>query len=330
MPGTPDQFHKVRYVAITADHSGQRIDNFLMGLLKTVPRSLVYRLLRTGQVRVNKGRVKPSRKLNDGDVVRVPPVTLADDKVVHLPAALLQQAQQSVVHECANWVVINKPAGLAVHGGSGVKFGVIDLLQKVFDDNRLSLVHRLDRETSGCLVVAKTRPAAVHFQQALKTGCVQKYYVALLGGCFSRSCEVDVPLLKTGEPETGGRMVQVDRDQGKPALSLFSPRVTGQRCSLVDIEIKTGRTHQIRVHSAFLGHAVLGDDRYGDRPRNRWAAGHDLKRMCLHAASIEFPDLPVTPTGMQTGQPMPASETSAPLSFSIPEDSHWRRFPDLT
>ena len=168
MPDVPERFHKVRYVSVSTDQTGQRIDNFLMGLLKTVPRSLVYRLLRTGQVRVNKGRVKPSRKLNDGDIVRVPPVTLADDKVLHLPASLLEQIEKSVIHQCENWIVVNKPHGLAVHGGSGVKFGVVDLLQKVFDDDRISLVHRLDRETSGCLVLAKNRLAAVHFQQALK------------------------------------------------------------------------------------------------------------------------------------------------------------------
>lgn len=317
MPGTPEQFHKVRYVSVTADQNGQRIDNFLMGLLKTVPRSLVYRLLRTGQVRVNKGRVKPSRKLIDGDVVRVPPVTLADDKVLHLPVSLLEQVEKSVMHNCDNWIVINKPPGLAVHGGSGVKFGVVDLLQKVFDDDRINLVHRLDRETSGCLVLAKNRLAAVHFQQSLKDDNVQKQYVALLGGAISEPSKVDAPLRKTGEPDSGDRMVQVDREGGKSALSLFSPRRTGVHCSLVDIEIKTGRTHQIRVHSAFLGHSVVGDDRYGDRKVNRWASSLDLKRMCLHAASIEFPQMPDTASG-EAGR----------HRFFCEEDSDWLEFTD--
>ena len=173
MPDVSERFHKVRYVSVTSDQTGQRIDNFLMGLLKTVPRSLVYRLLRTGQVRVNKGRVKPSCKLRDGDIIRVPPVTVSDDKVVHLPVTLLEQIEKCVLHQCDNWIVINKPHGLAVHGGSGVKFGVVDLLQKVFDNDRISLVHRLDRETSGCLVFAKNRLAATHFQRALKDGQVQ-------------------------------------------------------------------------------------------------------------------------------------------------------------
>ena len=322
MPDVSERFHKVRYVSVTSDQTGQRIDNFLMGLLKTVPRSLVYRLLRTGQVRVNKGRVKPSCKLRDGDIIRVPPVTVSDDKVVHLPVTLLEQIEKCVLHQCDNWIVINKPHGLAVHGGSGVKFGVVDLLQKVFDNDRISLVHRLDRETSGCLVFAKNRLAATHFQRALKDGQVQKHYVALLGGSFDVSREVDAPLRKSGEPDSGDRMVQVDHDDGKPALSLLSPRAPGARCSLVDIEIRTGRTHQIRVHSAWLGHPVIGDDRYGDRIINRWASSQDLKRMCLHAVSIEFPEVAV--------QPEAGSITTQPCrqKFSCEEDSEWRQFTD--
>jgi 23S rRNA pseudouridine955/2504/2580 synthase len=318
MPGSTDQFHKVRYVSVTADHSGQRIDNFLIGLLKTAPRSLVYRLLRTGQVRVNKGRVKPSRKLQDGDVVRVPPVTLADDSVVHLPAALLQQVEQSVMHECDNWIVINKAPGLAVHGGTGVKFGVIDLLQKVFDDKRISLVHRLDRETSGCLVLAKSRVAAVHFQQSLEAGQVHKHYAVVVAGAFRHATEIDAPLAKNGEPDSGDRMVQVDHTRGKPALSLFRPREVGSRCSLVDVEIKTGRTHQIRVHAASVSHPVVGDDRYGDRAVNRWAGQH-TKRMCLHAARIEFPSLPLA------AKPAESAKTTAPdvHIFSCAEDPDW-------
>lgn len=311
MPGVPEQFHKVRYVSVTAEQTGQRIDNFLMGLLKTVPRSLVYRLLRTGQVRVNKGRVKPSRKLQPGDIVRVPPVTQADDKIVHLPASLLKLTEESIIHDCENWVVINKPHGLAVHGGSGVKFGVIDLVQKIFQDDRISLVHRLDRATSGCMVLAKNRLASIHFQRALKDGEVHKHYVALLAGAVSEARQVDAPLRKAGESDTGDRMVQVDRENGKVALSLFNPKKAGALCSLVDIEIKTGRTHQIRVHSSFIGHAVVGDDRYGDRAVNRWASSLDLKRMCLHAATITYPDLPAQPGPNQ-------------LSFACAEDRRWQ------
>ena len=317
MPAVPEQFHKVRYVSVTAEQTGQRIDNFLMSLLKTVPRSLIYRLLRTGQVRVNKGRVKPSRKLQGGDIVRVPPVTQADEKVLHLPAPLLKLTEQSVIHECDHWIVINKPHGLAVHSGSGVKFGVIDLARHVFQDDRISLVHRLDRATSGCLVLAKNRLASVHFQRALKEGQVRKNYVALLGGALADAVQVDVPLRKVGESDSGDRMVQVDREAGKSALSLFSPRKTGPRCSLVDIEIKTGRTHQIRVHSTFLGHPVVGDDRYGNRALNRWASGLDLKRMCLHAAAIEFPA-------------MPDESAVEPLRFVCAEESSWQEFAVLS
>lgn len=258
-----------------------------MSLLKTVPRSLVYRLLRTGQVRVNKGRVKPGFKLSEGDDVRVPPVTVSADTVVHLPAGLIAELEQAVIWENEQWIVVNKPSGLAVHGGTGIKFGVIDLIQRIYDDSALSLVHRLDRETSGCLVLAKSRPAAVHFQDALRDGVVEKRYQAIVKGEFLDPLTVDAPLVKN-QPEAGERMVVVDQ-QGKPALSRFTPNAPGKVCSVVDIEIETGRTHQIRVHGAHSGHPVLGDTRYGDRRLNKQALKGGATRMYLHAASIAFP-----------------------------------------
>ncbi len=285
----PDQqFHQVQHVEISPANEGQRIDNFLMGRLKTAPRSLVYRLLRTGQVRVNKGRIKPGFKLTAGDQVRIPPVTLANANTVHLPASAVQQVESAIVFQDEHWIVINKPDGLAVHAGTGVKFGVIDLVQQLFDDKSISLVHRLDRETSGCLVLAKNRLVAVHFQQALRDGKVSKRYRAILTGEVTDGFTERAPLVKN-QPQAGDRMVVVDHKLGKPALSRFEPVQPGKQCSLVNVEIETGRTHQIRVHAAHRQHPVLGDPRYGDKHLNKLLSGSGEKRMYLHAAEIAFP-----------------------------------------
>ncbi|MEM7259674.1 MAG: RluA family pseudouridine synthase [Pseudomonadota bacterium] len=288
---TPEkQFHQVQHVEVDASAAGQRIDNFLMRLLKSAPRSLVYRLLRTGQVRVNKGRAKPSMKLNAGDVVRIPPMTLATANTVHLPAGAISALEQSIVREDDHWIFINKPEGLAVHAGTGVNFGVIDLAQRIFDDKNIALVHRLDRETSGCLVLARNRIAAVHFQQCLRNGTVRKRYTAMVAGKVAGSFREDAPLQKN-QPQDGERMVVVDHRIGKSAVSHFSPACTGEASSIVDVEIETGRTHQIRVHAAHRGHPILGDARYGDRNTNKRLVATLGKRMYLHAAQISFPKL---------------------------------------
>lgn len=281
-------FHQVQYVEVDSSAAGQRIDNFLIGLLKTAPRSLVYRLLRTGQVRVNKSRARPKLKLSAGDVVRIPPVTLTAASTVHLPSDALQAFEQAVVAEDDHWVFINKPVGLAVHAGTGVRFGIIDLAHRVFNDKQISLVHRLDRDTSGCLVLAKRRESAVHFQRCLKDGLVKKRYTALLAGRVGADFTETAPL-KKNQPQDGERMVVVDTASGKPAVSRFMVTSNGDVCSLVDVEIETGRTHQIRVHAAHRGHPIIGDGRYGNRHLNRKLAEFVGRRMYLHAAEISFP-----------------------------------------
>lgn len=288
---TPEkQFHQVQHVEVDAASAGQRIDNFLMRLLKTAPRSLVYRLLRTGQVRVNKGRAKPPMKLSAGDIVRIPPVTLASASTVHLPAQALRVLEQAIVRDDEHWIYINKPEGLAVHAGTGVKFGVIDLAQRLYDDKHIALVHRLDRETSGCLVLARSRTAAVHFQQCLRDGSVRKRYTAMVAGRVAGQFTETAPLQKN-QPQNGDRMVVVDHQSGKPALSRFSAAVTGNTSSVVDVEIETGRTHQIRVHAAHRGHPILGDTRYGNRTINKNLTGCLGKRMYLHATQLTFPQI---------------------------------------
>ncbi len=330
-----DDFHQVRHVVVTSEHSGQRIDNFLMSLLRTVPKSLVYRFLRTGQVRVNKGRIKAGFKLSAGDTVRVPPVTVTKSGQVHVPDRVLKIIEKSIISDNSRWLVLNKPVGLAVHGGTGVRFGVIDALQQILDDDGISLVHRLDRETSGCLVLARNRPAAVHFQAALVSGNVSKRYSAILCGDLKEPRTVDAPLLKR-QPELGDRMVVVDPQQGKKALTRFDPRASGHGCSLVDVEIETGRTHQIRVHASHIGHPVLGDERYGDRLLNRAAKQitPDVgipQRMFLHARSISFPDIAArSETSLAesaTGETTP-QKPSGTLTFTVPLEDYWQQCVD--
>ena len=283
--GPSETRHQVRHVLAGMDQQGQRIDNFLMSQLKTVPRGLVYRLLRTGQVRVNKGRVKPGFRLSEGDSVRIPPVTVSELQEIRVPSSVVSEIRESIIAEDEQWIVINKPAGLSVHAGSGVSFGVIDAIKLVFDDPAISLVHRLDKATSGVMVLAKNRLASVHFQQALADGRVHKRYVAVLCGNLKKSRTVTARLRKT-HPTPNENRVIVDPKSGKTALTRINCNRRGKGFTLADIEIETGRTHQIRVHAASVGHPVLGDERYGDASINQAAKQRGYQRMYLHASEI--------------------------------------------
>jgi 23S rRNA pseudouridine955/2504/2580 synthase len=284
----PDRdFRQVRQVEVGEHQHGQRIDNFLLAQLAGVPRSVVYRILRTGQVRVNKGRIKPSYRLATGDIVRVPPVSEKVRSSDRVPTALVEQMRAVVVAEDSRYIVIDKPAGVAVHGGSGIDFGVVDAMQALYDDKNISLGHRLDRNTSGLLVLARNRPAALAFQALLKAGSVIKRYQAILCGTLNGDLSVDAPLKKfdTQEPV----QVRVDAD-GKSARSHFTSVLTQAHFTLASILIETGRTHQIRVHAAHSGLPVLGDRRYGNWQCNRAAAARGQKRMFLHACELQFAD----------------------------------------
>jgi len=298
----------VRIVEVTPDHAGQRIDNFLISELKTVPRSLVYRLLRTGQVRVNKGRIKPHFRLSEGDSVRIPPVTVPTQEPARIPREVTRAVAASVIHEDENWIVVNKPDGLAVHGGSGLNFGLVDVVKSLFEEPSISLVHRLDRATSGVMVMARTRKAAVHFHESLINGCVQKNYLAVLCGVLREPQSVSAKLKKT-HPTANENQVVVDEKFGKEALSHFRCQQAGARLSLAEVEIETGRTHQIRVHAALIGHPVLGDERYGNEVINREVRVNGARRMYLHAHKITFPNI----------------DTSSPAhKFSVEPDKQWR------
>jgi 23S rRNA pseudouridine955/2504/2580 synthase len=279
----------VRHLQVGAAAAGQRVDNFLLTQLKGVPRSLVYRLLRRGEVRVNKGRVKPHHRLQTGDQVRIPPLRQAVPAARGAPpAALTDRLAERILYEDDRLLVLDKPAGVAVHGGSGIAHGVIESLRALREGAELELVHRLDRDTSGCLIIAKRRSALRFLHAELRADRVQKRYQALLlGPLAGRVQRVDLPLAKN-QLQGGERMVQVDHADGKAALTVFRRAAAYAGVTLVDVELHTGRTHQIRVHAASIGAPVAGDDKYG-RPEDRALLRElGVKRLCLHAAALTF------------------------------------------
>lgn len=266
---------------IGEDSAGQRIDNYLMRRLKGVPKSHVYRILRSGEVRVNSGRIDPDYRLQAGDLVRIPPTRTAQQSAPRAgaPAGF----SPVILFEDEALLAIDKPSGMAVHGGSGVSFGVIEALRQARPTGKfLELVHRLDRETSGVLLLAKKRAALVELHRQLQAGETEKRYLALVRGLWTdRKRVVDLPLEKhaTG---SGERRVSVD-PAGDRAVTVFRLERRAGPYSLLDAELKTGRTHQIRVHLAHLGFPILGDDKYGDFVLNKALAKQGLKRMFLHA-----------------------------------------------
>jgi 23S rRNA pseudouridine955/2504/2580 synthase len=285
----------VRLVRVPEDRGGQRLDNFLLGQLKGAPRSLIYKIVRSGQVRVNGGRAKAERKLEPGDEVRIPPVSLAEaGERTAPPVAFMQRLEQAIVFEDERLLALNKPSGVASHGGSGISHGAIETLRALRPNRTLELVHRLDRDTSGLLIVAKKRSALTELQALMREsdaydgrGIAKRYLTLLVGRMPDGVMTVDAPL-HIGLRQGGERHVQVHRD-GKASLSHF--RVLERRGghSYCEVKIETGRTHQIRVHAQHIGHAVAGDDKYGDpeiNKRLRDQAG--LRRLFLHAASLEF------------------------------------------
>ena len=278
----------VRMVAVADDREGQRIDNFLAGQLKGVPKSLIYRLLRTGQVRVNGKRAKADTRLAGGDEVRIPPVRVAGPQQTGAPpVSLVQRVEQAIIHEDRDFLVLDKPAGVASHGGSGVTFGAIELLRAARPDETLELAHRLDRDTSGVLVFARRRAALTALQALIRDGAITKQYLALLCGHPKRSrFDVNVPLRKS-VLQGGERMVRVD-ESGKPALTTFHVIDSFADASLAEVTLYTGRTHQIRVHAQYAGHALAGDEKYGLRDVNLRLRDAGLRRLFLHAKRFEF------------------------------------------
>jgi 23S rRNA pseudouridine955/2504/2580 synthase len=278
----------VRMVTVDADRAGQRLDNYLLGQLKGAPRSLVYRILRTGQVRVNGKRAKPDTRLEGGELVRLPPVRLEPAADHGRPASSqLERIEASILFEDRALLVLDKPSGIASHGGSGINFGAIELLRALRPKDSLELVHRLDRDTSGVLVLSKKRSALTELQGLIRTGKLEKRYLALLVGELARpKFTVDTPL-EQSVLQGGERMVRVDA-AGKKSVSHFRLIERAGPHSFVEIRIETGRTHQIRVHALHAGHPVAGDEKYGVREVNQALKAAGLKRLFLHAASLSF------------------------------------------
>ncbi|MGN6313996.1 MAG: RluA family pseudouridine synthase [Rhodanobacteraceae bacterium] len=281
-------FTGVQTLTLGPERDGQRVDNCLAALLKGVPRSMIYRLLRTGQVRVNGKRAKPDTRLSAGDLLRIPPVRVAErEESGAPPQAMLKQVADSVIFEDRDFLAMDKPPGVASHGGSGVSFGAIELLRAVRPRDHLELVHRLDRDTSGVLLFARTRAGLTGVQALIREGAAKKQYLCLMTGTLKRAkFDVNAPLRKS-VLSGGERMVRVD-EEGKPALTFFREIERYRGASLVEATLDTGRTHQIRVHAAHAGHPLAGDPKYGDREANRRFRDLGLKRLFLHAARFEF------------------------------------------
>lgn len=275
----------VQFVEVGHDQNGRRLDNFLTSLLGNLPKSFIYKIIRRGEVRVNGARAKPDSKLRAADVVRVPPMRVAESGPLELSEAKLQLIRDAVLYEDEAMLLINKPAGLAVHAGSGLRFGVIDLVRAMRPDTGgIELVHRLDRDTSGCLIFAKRYPGLRQLQAQLGSPGSHKTYLALLEGHLPLPTqEVDLRLRTTRYG--GEKRTEVDPD-GKTAFTRFSVLEEFPGFTLAEVEITSGRTHQIRVHAAAVGHPVAGDKKYGDITSAAEHRARGLKRMFLHAASV--------------------------------------------
>ncbi len=277
-----------RYVEIDERHAGQRLDNFLITRLKGVPRSRIYRIVRRGEVRLNGGRAQPDRRLKAGDIVRLPPLRMAPPPVQRARVRELAWLKERVLYEDDQLLALDKPAGMVVHAGSGVRLGLIEALRQLHPEiAALDLVHRLDRDTSGVLLFVKDRAALTVLHSQLRSGTAAKRYLALVRGRWRGGARRVVAALEKGRLRSGERMVSV-ADEGKQARTRFIPKQKFAAATLVEIELLTGRTHQARVHAAHIGHPVAGDDKYGDRTFNREMRALGLKRLFLHAKSLGF------------------------------------------
>jgi 23S rRNA pseudouridine955/2504/2580 synthase len=287
----PDKTTGVRQVEVDKDRAGQRIDNFLSARLKGLPRSAVYRMIRTGQVRINGKRCKPTSRLEEGDIVRIPPARTRDDGQAVISDRILQQVRAAILFENQDLLVIDKPSGMAVHSGSGLPWGLVDVVRRIYPDEYIELAHRLDRETSGCLVLARNGSTLGHLNTLFRDDLVQKRYLCLLDGKMAESLvEVDAPLQKVQDQAESRVVVS---EEGKSALTRFRLLQAYSDSSYVEAELRSGRTHQIRVHAQSIGLPLAGDEKYSDPGSiQRWK-NRGLRRLFLHAHRLAF----AAPTG---------------------------------
>ena len=317
VPPSSPTVPQAQFVTITEEEAGQRIDNYLLRVCKGVPKSHIYRILRSGEVRVNKGRIDQLYRLESGDVVRIPPVRVAEKS-----SAVVPGAEFAILFEDAHLLIIDKPCGTAVHGGSGVSYGVIEQLRAARPDAKfLELVHRLDRETSGLLLIAKKRSALTNLHEQMRDGLTDKRYLTMVYGDWKNKRQhIKLPLHKFTTAE-GERRVCVQAG-GMESHTVFSLLRKFEHYALLEAELKTGRTHQIRVHLASSGFPIAGDDKYGDFALNRVLLKADatrgaLKRMFLHAHQITFTH-PETGKATTINAPLPAELERFLLSLGKP------------
>ncbi len=293
-----ENFNQVNYIKITEQQAEQRLDNFLLSRLKGLPKSHLYKLIRADEVRINNKRCKPQQKLYKGDIIRLAPVKVATRAKPIISEEFSQGLLKRIVYEDDGLIVLNKPSGMAVHGGSGLNFGVIEAMREVLGKSYLELIHRIDKDTSGLLMISKKRSTLKKLQQHLRDKTIQKYYLCLVQGhVILDKQSINAPLLRY-TLANGERRVKVDRKNPQSKASETDIIVlerfiyNGQKVSLVQAMPRTGRTHQIRVHMAHIGHALLGDDKYN---RNDNAK---VQRLCLHAWKLEIPDYPLISVDM--------------------------------
>ena len=281
-----------RQIEVDPEAAGMRLDQFLMRLLPSVPRSRVFRIVRKGEVRVNGKRAGPMQRLQERDIVRVPPIRIEEEPApgapARVPSGVRENIEAAIITEDPRLLVLDKPAGVAVHGGSGLSFGVIEALRAMRPKEELELVHRLDRDMSGCLLVARKRSALRTLHELMREGLVEKRYLALVKGHWNLGhTKIDVPL-RTDIRVGGERTVQA-HPSGKEAISEFRPiEWFGKKATLMEVSLHTGRTHQIRVHAAHAGNPVAGDEKYGDEAFNAEMKEAGLNRMFLHSHSVSF------------------------------------------
>jgi 23S rRNA pseudouridine955/2504/2580 synthase len=291
----------VQQVEVSKDRDGQRLDNFLGNFLKGLPKAALYRLIRTGQVRVNGGRAKPERKLQAGDLVRIPPARVNEPGQVSISAEVIKQLQAAILYQDKDFLVLDKPVGMAVHSGSGLPWGVIDVLRQTRPGEFIELAHRIDRETSGCLLLARNGQALRHLSGQFRDGSVKKRYLCLMDGRLPEDLvTVNVP---AGKDSWDEETESLSENQGKEALTRFRRLQDYPDYSYVEAEIFTGRTHQIRQHAKHLGLPLAGDPKYASKADLKWWKSRGLKRMFLHAHHIEFLDMQNEPVIVNSNLP---------------------------
>ena len=278
----------VKILKVNQDNDGRRIDNYLMSIYKNIPKSKIYSIIRKGEVRVNSGRVKPNSKIQSDDLIRIPPYLTEDKKDFKqiIDKNLKNLIKNNIIFENSNYIVINKPSGIAVHGGTKNSIGIIDIIRSTHSDS-IDLCHRIDKETSGCLVLSKNKKSNKWFNKLLIDKKIKKKYLAILKGHLGSNKEIKTLINKS---ETSNKKSFIS-DDGKESISIFKPKLKLNSSCLTEIEIFTGRTHQIRVQSNHIGHPVLNDDRYGDKDFNKEMSPKNIKRMALHSMLVEFNDM---------------------------------------